>query len=46
MGPIDIESFRPETLDKVNRLLELLAEMGRHPDLKGKLAMHGGTACV
>lgn len=44
MGPIDIESFRPETLDKVNRLLELLAEMGRHPDLKGKLAMHGGTA--
>ena len=44
MGAVDISEFQPRTLDKVERLLDLLEEMQRHPDLKGKLAMHGGTA--
>lgn len=38
------EGFAPRTIDKVGRLLDLMEEMGRHPDLAGKLAMHGGTA--
>lgn len=36
--------FQPAVVDKVERLLDLLEEMGRHPALKGKLCMHGGTA--
>lgn len=44
MAAIDTSEFQPRTLDKVERLLDLLDEMQRHPDLKGKLAMHGGTA--
>lgn len=36
--------FEPRTMDKVERLLDLLDEMERHPALKGKLALHGGTA--
>ena len=44
MGAVDTSGFQPRTLDKVERLLDLLEEMQRHPDLKGKLAMHGGTA--
>lgn len=44
MAAIDANGFQPRTLDKVERLLDLLDEMQRHPDLKGKLAMHGGTA--
>lgn len=36
--------FEPRTVDKVERLLDLLEEMERHPKLKGKLALHGGTA--
>ena len=44
MAAIDTNGFQPRTLDKVERLLDLLDEMQRHPDLKGKLAMHGGTA--
>lgn len=44
MAAIDTSGFQPRTLDKVERLLDLLDEMQRHPDLKGKLAMHGGTA--
>ncbi|MDO4850868.1 MAG: nucleotidyl transferase AbiEii/AbiGii toxin family protein [Actinomycetota bacterium] len=28
----------------MERLLDLLAEFGSHPSLKGKLALHGGTA--
>lgn len=36
--------FTPRTVDKVERLLDLMEELGRHPDLEGKLAMHGGTA--
>ena len=44
MGTVDTKGFQPRTLDKVDRLLDLLEEMQRHPDLKGKLAMYGGTA--
>lgn len=44
MAAIDTSGFQPRTLDKLERLLDLLDEMQRHPDLKGKLAMHGGTA--
>lgn len=36
--------FAPQTVDKVERLLDLLDELGEHPSLKGKLALHGGTA--
>lgn len=41
---IDTEGFWPATLDKVNRLLTVLDNLGRHPVLKGKVCMHGGTA--
>lgn len=44
MGTVVTSGFQPRTLDKVERLLDLLDEIQRHPDLKGKLAMHGGTA--
>ena len=44
MGALSAQGFQPRTLDKVERLLDLLEEMQRHPDLKGRLAMHGGTA--
>ncbi len=37
-------SFRPEILEKVARLLSLLEAVGRHPRLKGRLALKGGTA--
>lgn len=36
--------FEPRTVDKVERLLDLLEELERHPSLQGKLALHGGTA--
>ncbi len=36
--------FRPDTLEKVLRLLSLLMELKSHPFLKGKLALKGGTA--
>ncbi|MDO5043674.1 MAG: hypothetical protein Q4E22_00020 [Coriobacteriia bacterium] len=39
-----LREFPLRTLDKVERLLELLGELGEHPQLKGKLALHGGTA--
>jgi len=41
---VDIQGFPERTLDKVDRLLGLLAELGRHPVLKGKICLHGGTA--
>lgn len=41
---IDLEGFQERTLDKVDRLLRLLEELGRHPFLKSKLCLHGGTA--
>ena len=36
--------FRPEALDKVIRLLELLEGLRSHPFLKTRLALKGGTA--
>jgi predicted nucleotidyltransferase component of viral defense system len=39
-----ISDFAPRTLDKVQRLFTVLDELGRHPALRGKLCMHGGTA--
>ena len=36
--------YREEVLEKVIRLLELLADMNRHPDLSQALVLKGGTA--
>ena len=36
--------FRTETLEKVIRLGELAADIGRHPLLSRVLALKGGTA--
>lgn len=44
MDIINTEEFEPRTVDKVQRLLDLLEELERHPSLRGKLALHGGTA--
>ena len=44
MGIMNADEFEPRTVDKVERLLDLLDEMERHPALKGRLALHGGTA--
>ena len=44
MGIVSTDEFEPRTVDKVERLLDLLDEMERHPALKGKLTLHGGTA--
>lgn len=37
-------SFRPDILEKVAHLLELLNALGSHPFLKDKLVLKGGTA--
>ncbi|MBQ9043527.1 MAG: nucleotidyl transferase AbiEii/AbiGii toxin family protein [Eggerthellaceae bacterium] len=39
-----LAGFPPRTVEKVERLMGLLEEMGEHPQLRGKLALHGGTA--
>jgi len=39
-----VREFPPRALDKVERLLDLLGELGDHPFLKDKIALHGGTA--
>ena len=44
MDTMSTDEFEPRTVDKVERLLDLLDEMERHPALRGKLALHGGTA--
>ncbi len=36
--------FRPEVLEKVIHLLNLLEEFHRHPFLQGRMALKGGTA--
>lgn len=36
--------FATQTIDKVERLLELLAEIDAHPYLGPRLVLHGGTA--
>lgn len=39
-----VREFPPRTLDKVEMLLDLLAELDEHPMLRGEWALHGGTA--
>lgn len=39
-----VREFPPRTLDKVERLFDVLDELGEHPMLRGKLALYGGTA--
>lgn len=39
-----LTGFRPDILEKVSYLLALLEGFNRHPFLKGKLALKGGTA--
>ena len=39
-----LRDFPPKTIDKVERLLDLLEELGEHPALRDKIALHGGTA--
>lgn len=41
---IDTAGYQPQTVEKVERLLELLAETGAHPYLGSRLRLHGGTA--
>ncbi len=41
---IDTSGFLDRTIDKVNRLLNLLEELNKHPILRKKLCMYGGTA--
>ena len=36
--------FRPDALEKVIRLLELMEGVARHPFLEGRVALEGGTA--
>ena len=36
--------FRPESLEKVLRLIGLLNAIFRHPDLAARLVLKGGTA--
>lgn len=44
MDNANLTHFSPRILDKVERLLDLLDELATHPLLRGKLALHGGTA--
>lgn len=41
---IDTAGYPPQTVEKVERLLELLTEIGGHPYLAPRLCLHGGTA--
>jgi hypothetical protein len=43
-GEAQATGFRPEVLEKVIHLLNLLEGFSRHPFLKGRLALKGGTA--
>jgi predicted nucleotidyltransferase component of viral defense system len=43
-GESKATGFRPEVLEKVIHLLNLLEGFNRHPFLKGRLALKGGTA--
>lgn len=44
MDIMSTDEFEPRIVQEVEHLLGLLDEMERHPALKGKLALHGGTA--
>ncbi len=37
-------AFRPDVLETAVQLLSLLSALNRHPALRGKLALKGGTA--
>jgi predicted nucleotidyltransferase component of viral defense system len=39
-----VSGFRPESVEKVARLLELLVGLRSHPYLKSRMALKGGTA--
>jgi hypothetical protein len=41
---IDGAGYQPQTVEKVERLLELLTEFGGHPFLGPRAWLHGGTA--
>lgn len=41
---IDTAGYPPQTVEKVERLLELLVEVGGHPYLAPRVRLHGGTA--
>lgn len=41
---IETAGYPPQTVEKVERLLELLVEVGGHPYLAPRLRLHGGTA--
>jgi predicted nucleotidyltransferase component of viral defense system len=43
-GESQATGFRPEVLEKVIHLLNLMEGFNRHPFLKGRLALKGGTA--
>ena len=36
--------FRDDVVEKVRHLSEVLESLGKHPALRGNLALHGGTA--
>ncbi len=44
MAESESTGFRPEVLEKAIHLLSLLDTLNSHPQLKGKLALKGGTA--
>lgn len=44
MAESEATGFRPEVLEKVIHLLNLLTVLQRHPALGGRLALKGGTA--
>lgn len=39
-----LSEFTPQTIDKVERLIDLLDEFAKHHALQNKLALYGGTA--
>lgn len=41
---VDTSGYQAQTVEKVERLLELLTEVGGHPYLGSRLRLHGGTA--
>ena len=44
VNPAEATGFRPDMLEKVGLLLQLLDAVRRHPFLKDKLVLKGGTA--
>ena len=44
LSEAQMTGFRPDVLEKVLQLLNLLERLDSHPFLKGRLALKGGTA--